>query len=68
MLSASHNEGIIINNMNIIKEHKDERGTAIISDLAIHYPDLVEDRKIGRFAVYCLRTENLWEIQQFLNK
>ncbi len=27
----SLSRGIIINNMNIIKEHKDERGTAIIS-------------------------------------
>ena len=35
------------------------RAPARASDLAIHEPELVEHRKIGRYKVYRLRTENL---------
>ncbi len=42
------------------------RAPARASDLAIHHPLLVEDRKIGRFCVYRLRTENMNLINEFL--
>jgi len=42
------------------------RACARASDLAIKYPDLVEDRKIGKLAVYRLRTENMDKIKEFL--
>ncbi len=43
------------------------RACARASDLALHYSDLVEDRKIGRFKVYRLKVENMELIQKFLN-
>ena len=43
------------------------RSPARASDLARHYPDLVEDRKIGKLCVYRLKVENLQEIKDFLN-
>jgi hypothetical protein len=43
------------------------RAPARASDLAIHFPELVEDRKIGRLSVYRLRVENMEEITKFLN-
>lgn len=42
------------------------RAPARASDLALHFPTLVEDRKIGRFAIYRLRTENIKEVEDFL--
>jgi hypothetical protein len=42
------------------------RAPARASDLAIHHADIVEDRKIGRLAVYRLRVENQKEIERFL--
>lgn len=44
------------------------RAPARASDLAIHHSTLVEDRKIGRFSVYRLRTENLSDIKTFLGE
>lgn len=44
------------------------RAPARASDLAIHYPNLVEDRKIGRFSVYRLKLENMDQILSFLNE
>jgi hypothetical protein len=43
------------------------RACARASDLALHHPNLVEDRKIGRFKVYRARVENIKEINEFLN-
>jgi len=43
------------------------RACARASDLAIHYPELVEDRKIGRFKVYRLKVENMASIDMFLH-
>lgn len=43
------------------------RAPARASDLAIHHPDLVEDRKIWRFSIYRLRLENMDLINKFLN-
>lgn len=40
------------------------RAPARASDLAIHEPELVEHRKIGRFKVYRLRTENMKQIRE----
>ena len=42
------------------------KGSARASDLAIQYPNLAESRKIGRFAVFRLRTENLTDVRAFL--
>lgn len=42
------------------------RAPARASDLAIHYPHLVEDRRIGRLSVYRLKAENMKEIIEFL--
>lgn len=42
------------------------RAPARASDLAIHYPHLVEDRKIGRYSVYRIRMENIEKIKEFL--
>lgn len=42
------------------------RSPARASDLAIHYPEFVEDRKIGRFSVYRLKIENKKDIIDFL--
>lgn len=39
------------------------RAPARASDLAIHEPELVEHRKIGRFKIYRLRWENLGKIK-----
>lgn len=49
-------------------DYLSHRAPARASDLAIHYPDLVEDRKIGRFAVYRLKVENQDKINSFLAK
>lgn len=46
--------------------HLSHRAPARASDLAIHEPHLVEDRKIGRFKAYRLRLENLNLIQKRL--
>ena len=42
------------------------RAPARASDLAKHYPELVEDRKIGRYSVYRMRAENIIQIKDFL--
>lgn len=42
------------------------RAPARASDLALHDPDLVEDRKIGRFKVYRVRRENRDKVLQYL--
>ena len=42
------------------------RGAARASDLANFHPYLVEDRKIGRFSVYRLRTENMEAVGKFI--
>lgn len=42
------------------------RAPARASDLALHTPDLVEDRRIGRLKVYRLRLENHEKIKDFL--
>jgi len=47
-------------------EFLSHRAPARASDLAIHYPDIVEDRKIGRFSVYRLKTENTKAINNML--
>lgn len=44
------------------------RSPARISDLSLHEPALVEDRKIGRYKAYRLRTENLSIIEARLGK
>lgn len=44
------------------------RAPARASDLAIHFSNLVEHRKIGRFAVYRIRMENEQEIKDFLKE
>jgi len=43
------------------------RACARASDLAIHYPELVESRAIGRIHVYRVRLENEADIIKFLN-
>lgn len=47
-------------------EFLSHRAPARASDLAIHYPELVEDRKIGRYSVYRLKLENKKQITNFL--
>lgn len=42
------------------------RGPARASDLAIHHPVVMECRKVGRYAMYRLRTENEAEIEAFM--
>ena len=42
------------------------RACARASDLALHWPNLVEDRRIGRFKVYRMRSENMDRIKSFL--
>jgi len=42
------------------------RAPARASDLAIFYPNIVECRKIGKFAIYRLRIENSRAISEFL--
>jgi len=44
------------------------RAPARASDLAIHDPQLVEDRKISRYKAYRLRTENMTLIEARLGK
>lgn len=44
------------------------RAPARASDLAIFHPELVEGRKIGRFSIYRLRTENMSKINKFLKE
>lgn len=44
------------------------RACARASDLAIHHPDLVEDRRIGRYKVYRLKVENMDKVTEFLVK
>ncbi len=55
-----------IDKFNSKHEYLSHRAPARASDLAIHYPELVEDRKIGRFKVYRLRTENIKEVRSWL--
>jgi len=43
------------------------RAPARASDMAIYYPDIVEDRAIGRFKVYRLRTENIDQVKKFIS-
>ena len=43
------------------------RAPARASDLALHEPELVEDRRIGRFKVYRLRRENIDKINNRLS-
>ena len=57
----------LIGKTNSKNEFISHRWPARASDLAIHHPDIVEDRKIGRFAVYRLKTENMKEIEKFLS-
>ena len=47
-------------------DYLSHRAPARASDLAIYYPNLVEDRKIGRFKVYRVRRENRDEVVNFL--
>lgn len=42
------------------------RAPARASDLALHYPELVEDRKVGRLKMYRARLENMAKILWFL--
>lgn len=56
------------NKHNSLGGYLSHKGCARASDLAIHHPDLVEDRRIGRFKVYRIRLENLEKIKEFLNK
>jgi hypothetical protein len=42
------------------------RAPARASDLALHHPDLVEARKIGRYSAYRARLENIEKIYEFL--
>lgn len=42
------------------------RAPARASDLALKYPELVEDKKIGNLKVYRLRLENKDKIKEFL--
>ena len=44
------------------------RAPARASDLALHNPELVEDRKIGRFKVYRVRRENREAVLKYLNE
>lgn len=48
-------------------DYLSHRAPARASDLAIHEPELVEDRKIGRFKIYRLRRENMGKIKRYLN-
>ncbi len=43
------------------------RACARASDLAIHHPDLVEARPVGKIHVYRLKRENPQAIKQFMN-
>lgn len=56
----------LIGKVNSKWEFLSHRAPARASDLAIHHPDIVEDRKIGRLAVYRLKTENMKEVEKFL--
>ena len=42
------------------------RAPARASDLALHIPELVEDRRIGRFKVYRVRLENIKAVSDYL--
>lgn len=55
------------NRTNSLGEYISYKWCTRASDLAIHHPDLVEDRKIWRFSIYRLRTENMDLINKFLN-
>lgn len=44
------------------------RAPARASDLALHHSELVEDRKVGRYKVYRLKTENLQKVKEFLRE
>lgn len=57
----------IMGKTNSKNEWISHRWPARASDLAIHCPDIVEDRKIGRLSVYRLKTENMKEIEKFLS-
>lgn len=56
----------LIGKVNSVGGYLSHRALARASDLAIHFPLLVEDRKIGRFAVYRIRIENMEAIKEFL--
>ena len=42
------------------------RAPARASDLALHEPDLVEDRRFGKYKAYRLRVENMSKINERL--
>jgi len=48
--------------------HLSHRAPARASDLSIHRPELVECRKVGRFACYRARKENSRLIKEFLEE
>lgn len=56
-----------VGKVNSKREFLSHRAPARASDLAIHHPDLVEDRRIGKLSVYRLRFENLDKIKEFLS-
>lgn len=58
----------LIGKVNSKGDFLSHRSPARLSDLAIHYPEFVEDRKIGRYCVYRLKTENIAEINSFLHE
>lgn len=55
-----------LNQHNSKGRYLSHRACARASDLAIHYPDFVEGRRIGRFKVFRVRTENIDKINEFL--
>lgn len=57
-----------IGQVNSVGDFLSHRAPARASDLAIDYPELVEDRRIGRLAVYRLRVENIDKIKEFLKE
>lgn len=56
----------LIGKVNSKGDFLSHRSPARLSDLAIYHPELVEDRKIGRFSVYRLKIENMEKIKEFL--
>ena len=48
-------------------DYLSHRAPARASDLAIHEPELVEHRSIGRFKVYRLRRENIEKVTERLS-
>lgn len=55
-----------VGQVNSKREFLSHRSPARASDLAIHYPELIEDRKISNISVYRLRVENIDKIKEFL--